>query len=413
MKRLLLTLSAILALFAAAPATLAQVSSAQITGIVIDSSGAALPQAKAIIVSKDTGARHARPSRTVQVSSMLPLLIQGHYRITIEATGFDTYVNENISLTIGEKKSLTFTLSVGTQQSVAVSADEPMINTTSGEISQVINQRSITELPLNGRDPSSLVFLTTGVTNVLQSPIGLSPGGTAFPTETNASAGGGRQGSTFYLLDGSPNMDTYLPAVAPFPNADATQEFRVLSNNFDARHGYPLSLCTTCNRRNRVSLDQHHELHSRRREPREPMDLFLPAREQMKLIRAHNFPATWLLQYDALVEGPFVDFLKTEMLPSHEVGLWLEMNRRICDDAGVAWRGKADWEWDYHVPIAYSIGYRPEERRKLADTAIATFKRVFGRESARASRRGISTPSASLISPITMPSMPLATVAIS
>lgn len=72
----------------------------------------------------------------------------------------------------------------------------------------------------------------------MASPIGLTPGGTAFPTETNASAGGGRQGSTFYLLDGSPNMDTYLPAAAPFPNSDATQEFRVLSNNFDARYGY-------------------------------------------------------------------------------------------------------------------------------------------------------------------------------
>ena len=118
----------------------------------------------------------------------------------------------------------------------------------------------------------------------------------------------------------------------------------------------------------------------RAEEPREPMDLFLPVREQMKAIKAHNFPATWLLQYDALVEGPFVEFLKTEMLPSHEVGLWFEMNRRICDDAGVTWRGRTDWEWDYHVPVAYSIGYTPEERRKLADTAMATFKRVFGRD---------------------------------
>jgi hypothetical protein len=226
------------ALLAAAPVTFAQVSSAQITGVVTDSSGAALPHAKTLIVSKDTGAtRETESNGSGEFNA--PALDPGHYRITIESTGFDTYVNENIVLTIGEKKSLSFILSVGkTQQSVAVSTIEPIINTTSGEISQVINQRSITELPLNGRDPSSLVFLTTGVTNVLASPIGLSPGGTAFPTETNASAGGGRQGSTFYLLDGSPNMDTYLPAAAPFPNADATQEFRVLSNNFDARYGY-------------------------------------------------------------------------------------------------------------------------------------------------------------------------------
>lgn len=116
----------------------------------------------------------------------------------------------------------------------------------------------------------------------------------------------------------------------------------------------------------------------RAEEPREKMDLFQPVKEQMALIKAHNFPATWLLQYDSLVEGPFVEFLKKEMLPSHEVGIWFEMNRKICDAAGIAWRGNPDWEWDYHVPVAYAIGYTPDERRKLADTAMATFKEIFG-----------------------------------
>ncbi len=110
------------------------------------------------------------------------------------------------------------------------------------------------------------------------------------------------------------------------------------------------------------------------------MDLMEPVRQQMALIKAHKFPATWLLQYDALVEGPFVEFLKLEMPTDHEVGIWFEMNRRICDDAGIAWRGNPNWEWDYHVPVAYAIGYTPDERRKLADTAVATFKRVFGRD---------------------------------
>jgi hypothetical protein len=118
----------------------------------------------------------------------------------------------------------------------------------------------------------------------------------------------------------------------------------------------------------------------RAEEPREPMDLMQPVREQMAVIKAHKFPATWLLQYDALVEGPFVDFLKAEMPSDHETGIWFEMNRKICDDAGIAWRGNPKWEWDYHVPIAYAIGYSPDERRKLADTAMATFRRIFGRD---------------------------------
>lgn len=116
----------------------------------------------------------------------------------------------------------------------------------------------------------------------------------------------------------------------------------------------------------------------RAEEPREKVDLMLPLRKQMEIIKAHKFPATWLLQYDALVEGPFVEFLKAEMPPDHETGIWLEMNRKLCDDAGVAWRGNPNWEWDYHVPVAYVIGYTPDERRKLADTAMATFKRIFG-----------------------------------
>jgi hypothetical protein len=118
----------------------------------------------------------------------------------------------------------------------------------------------------------------------------------------------------------------------------------------------------------------------RAEEPRESMDLIKPVREQMALIKAHKFPATWLLQYDAMVEGPFVEFLKVEMPSDHETGIWFEMNRKICDDAGIAWRGNPKWEWDYHVPVAYAIGYPPDERRKLADTAMATFRRIFGRE---------------------------------
>lgn len=118
----------------------------------------------------------------------------------------------------------------------------------------------------------------------------------------------------------------------------------------------------------------------RAEEPREPMDLIAPVRGQMELIKHYKFSATWLLQYDAMVEGPFVTFLKAEMEVDHETGIWFEMNRRICDDAGIAWRGNPSWEWDYHVPVAYAIGYKPDERRRLVDTAMKTHKDVFGRD---------------------------------
>lgn len=114
-------------------------------------------------------------------------------------------------------------------------------------------------------------------------------------------------------------------------------------------------------------------------EPRFETDMLLPVQKQMALILAHKLPATWLLQYDALVSGPFVEFLKSHMTANHEVGFWFEMNEKHVKAAGVEWRGRPGYEWDSHPPVAFTIGYTPEERIKLADTAMKTFKSVWGR----------------------------------
>ena len=113
-----------------------------------------------------------------------------------------------------------------------------MLNTTSAEISTVVNERTISELPLNGRDPSSLALLAPGIINILNTNAGYTQNTDSFSNQGGTSAGGGQQGSTFALLDGAPNMDTYLALTAPFPNADATQEFRVISNNFGVQYGF-------------------------------------------------------------------------------------------------------------------------------------------------------------------------------
>lgn len=114
-------------------------------------------------------------------------------------------------------------------------------------------------------------------------------------------------------------------------------------------------------------------------EPRFAMDMMLPVREQMALILKHRLPATWLLQFDALVAGPFVGFLKEHMADNHEVGFWFEMNQRLCKAAGVAWRGRADYEWDPDPTVAFTIGYTQDERVQLADCAMRQFKSTWGR----------------------------------
>lgn len=114
-------------------------------------------------------------------------------------------------------------------------------------------------------------------------------------------------------------------------------------------------------------------------EPRFPMDMMLPVTSQMEIIRRHGLPATWLLQFDALVSGPFVPFLKEQMPDNHEVGFWFEMNEKHCRAADVEWRGRPGYEWDHLPPVAFTIGYTREERLRLADTAMREFKRIWGR----------------------------------
>jgi hypothetical protein len=216
----------------------AQITDARLTGQVTDSTGAVIPQAQVIITNTGTNA-------TVKVTSdqlgeyTAPPLPAGPYKIQTSANGFTDTLQTNITLTIGQSATINVVLKTGSaNETVNVTSDVTIINASTAEISAVIGEDSIKELPLNGRDPSSLVFLTTGVTNELQSQASTLPTTNSFPTQSSGSAGGGRQGSTYYLLDGVTNMDYYALLAAPFPNADATQEFRVISNNFDARYGF-------------------------------------------------------------------------------------------------------------------------------------------------------------------------------
>jgi len=123
---------------------------------------------------------------------------------------------------------------------VEVQASGTQIDTTGGSISQVIDAKTIAELPLNGRNPASLVALAPGGIDANQSQGKIStPGvGNGSPNETAASVNGSRSGGTEYLLDGIVNMNNYFRSANPFPNPEATQEFRVISNNFDAQYGY-------------------------------------------------------------------------------------------------------------------------------------------------------------------------------
>ena len=229
-------LALMLLLGAAAPVR-AQQGRASINGSVTDQTGAVVDGA--VITAKETTTGQVRSTTSDKGTYSLPLLPLGNYTLSCTHPGFTTAIHYDITLTVDQLATVDFSLRVGdVNQSVEVAASAEALNTTNGELGQVLDKQAIVELPLNGRNPATLVFLSPGAVDGLKTPAFTRQDFTTFPSESGASANGGRQGSTYYMLDGGNNMDNYGNLAMAFPNPDATQEFQVISNNFDAQYGF-------------------------------------------------------------------------------------------------------------------------------------------------------------------------------
>lgn len=107
-------------------------------------------------------------------------------------------------------------------------------------------------------------------------------------------------------------------------------------------------------------------------------DDFETVKNQIILIRQYGFPATYALKYDALMNPRYQELLKSYTGEDDEISAWWEITEEICRKAGVIFRGAWTEEYDDRVNSAYSIGYTPEERRKLVDAYMEDFHTVFG-----------------------------------
>jgi len=114
-------------------------------------------------------------------------------------------------------------------------------------------------------------------------------------------------------------------------------------------------------------------------EPREPIDLVRPVREQLELLRRHAMPGTFLLQYDVLLEPTITDLLKNARDVEIEIGGWFELVQAQVEAAGLIWRGRPGYSWDWHAHVGQTAGYWPKERELLVDVFIQRFSQVFGR----------------------------------
>jgi hypothetical protein len=214
-----------------------QFTTASLSGNVVDQSGASVPDAKVTIQNIDTGF-----SQTISTGPagdyLFPRLPVGTYKLTVEKGGFGTYVQSGIQLSVNQTATQAVTLNVGAvAQQVAVTGDASLVTTESATVSQVVNQRQIVDLPLDGRQVQQLVFLSAGVTDATSHYCGSNCEGGTYPGSQYAKASGTFSESINYQLDGVAYNDTYINANLPFPNPDAVQEFSVQGTNMSAEYG--------------------------------------------------------------------------------------------------------------------------------------------------------------------------------
>src|SRR5215831_10987180 len=210
------------------------VATVQISGVAQDASGAVVPSVAITATQTATGVtrRVLTDSDGNYVMSQLPI---GPYQLTAEKAGFKTYVQRGIVIQVGENPTINVTLEVGTVgQSVEVTANAAMVETQETSQSTVIDQARITELPLNGRQPTQLIVLAGGAVPSRNGNLATSKN---YPTSVTLSVSGGQGDGTNYILDGGDHNDAFSNVNQPFPFPDALQEFSVQTSTLSARYG--------------------------------------------------------------------------------------------------------------------------------------------------------------------------------
>jgi hypothetical protein len=225
-------LTAVLSLFVSN--IFGQGTGGRILGRVADPSGAVLAGVKVSAVNEATGV-----TRDTQTSDSgdygFPDLPVGTYTLTFELPRFKKNVSKGVALDVNQVITLNMNMQLGaTQEIVDVTSEAPLVDTTSTQLGAVVNNRSVNELPLNARDTYQFLQLQPGV----QSQLG-SSGGTFYGSDNAGavSVNGGRSRSNNFSVNGGDANDQFvnLPTIQPTP--DAIEEFRVISNTFDAEYG--------------------------------------------------------------------------------------------------------------------------------------------------------------------------------
>jgi hypothetical protein len=201
---------------------------AQVTGLVTDPSGTAVPSATIAIRNVATGVATETVTNDrgyYTVSNLNP----GTYDISVRRQGFRTTTQTGIKLDVAQVARLDLSLTIGeVRESVTVAAEAPILSSENATIGQVIGSKKILDLPLNGRDFTQLSTLVPGA---------ISRGTDSASQTPLISVNGSRNSKTVFMIDGGSVSSQYFDSASIVPSVDAIQEFNVQSNAFSAEYG--------------------------------------------------------------------------------------------------------------------------------------------------------------------------------
>lgn len=213
----------------------AQVDAGAISGIIKDASGGVLPGTKITLTNTGTGASVSTTSGSAGEYTFAPVRI-GHYKMVAEFKGFQKVEQNDVSVNVQQRVSVDFTLPPGQlSETVSVDSQPPQLQVQDASVGQVIDQQSINNLPLNGRNFTFLAQLSAGVTQDQADTRGLGASG-------SFAANGLRPAQNNYLLDGIDNNTNSVDflngtAYVVKPPVDAIAEFNIQTDNYSAELG--------------------------------------------------------------------------------------------------------------------------------------------------------------------------------